>query len=168
MPNEPPTSLVTHAHLRFGQAEMLGEQVLHHVRRLRAVIDGQALIARVPVGDDGARLGGDAGVAAEQEGGFDHRVGLGEGLVGRADFELSFKAEIVAERGMDHRRLGVERGFRIGDRGQRLVADLDQLAGVLGLRARARHHGADGLALPAGALDRDRHAAARISGPSNA
>ena len=61
---------------------------------------------------------------------------------------------------MDHRRLGVERGFRIGDGGQRLVIDLDQLAGVLGLRARARDHGADRLALPAGALDGDRRTAA--------
>ena len=100
---------------------MLGEQVLHHVRRLRALIDGQALLAFVPVGDDGARLGGDAGVAAENEGGLDHGVGFGEGLVGRADFQLAFEAEIVAELGLDHRRLGIERGFRIGDRRQRLV-----------------------------------------------
>ena len=57
---------------------------------------------------------------------------------------------------MDHRRLGIERGFRIGDRGQRLVVDLDQFAAVLGLRARARDHGGDRLALPAGALDGDR------------
>ena len=41
-----------HAHLVLGEAEMLGEQVLHHVRRLRALVDGQALLARVPVGDD--------------------------------------------------------------------------------------------------------------------
>ena len=45
-----------HAHLMLGDAEMLGEQVLHHVRRLRAVIDGHALLAFVPVGDDRARL----------------------------------------------------------------------------------------------------------------
>ena len=77
---------------------MLGEQVLHHVRRLRALIDRHALLAFVPVGDDGARLGGDAGVAAEHEGGFDHRVGFGEGLVDRADIELALEAEIVAER----------------------------------------------------------------------
>ena len=60
---------------------MLGEQVLHHVRRLRALIDGEALLARIPVGDDGARLVGDAGMAAEHEGRLDHRVGLGEALV---------------------------------------------------------------------------------------
>ncbi len=134
---------------------MLGEQVLHHVRRLRALIDGEALLARVPVGDDGARLGGDAGVAAEQEGGFHHRVGRGEGLVGLADFQLALEAEIVAELGLDHRRLGIERGFRIGDRRQFFVGDVDQLAGVFRLRARLRHHGAHRFALPAGALDRD-------------
>ena len=33
-----------HAHLVFFQAEMLGEQVLHHVRRLRALIHRQALL----------------------------------------------------------------------------------------------------------------------------
>ena len=144
------------AHLLVLQAEMLGEQVLHHVRRLRAVIDGHALLAFVPVGHHGARLGGDAGVAAEHEGGLHHRVGFGESLVGRADLQLAFEAEIVAERGVDHRRLGIERGFRIGDRGQGLVGHVDKLAGVLGLRARARDHGADGFALPAGALDRER------------
>ena len=56
MPNEPPTSLVIDAHLVLLERQMLGEQVLHHVRRLRAMIGGQALLARIPVGDDGARL----------------------------------------------------------------------------------------------------------------
>ena len=57
---------------------------------------------------------------------------------------------------MDQRRLGVERDFRIDNGGQRLVTHLDQLAGVLGLCARARDHSADRLALPAAALDGDR------------
>ena len=143
------------AHLLLGQVEMLGEQVLHHVRRLRALVDREALLARVPVGDDGARFGGDAGVAAEQEGGFHHFVGRREGLVRLAHFQLSFKAEIVAELGLDHRGLRIERGFRIGDRRQFLIGDVDQLAGVFRLRAGLRHHGAHRFALPAGALDRD-------------
>ena len=144
-----------HAHLVFRQVEMLGEQVLHHVRRLRAVIDGHPLIAGVPVGDHGARLGGDAGVAAEHEGGLHHRIRFGEGLVGCADFQLALEAEIVAERGMDHRRVLVERGFRIGDGGQGLVFYLDQLAGILRLRPRARHHSAHGFTLPARNIDGD-------------
>ena len=48
------------------------------------VIDGEPLLARIPVGDDGARLVADAGVAAEHEGRLDHRVGVREALVGLA------------------------------------------------------------------------------------
>ena len=51
--------------------------------------------------------------------------------------------------------IAVERGFRIGYRGENLVRDLDQRAGVLGLSAALCHHGANRFALPAGALDRD-------------
>ena len=71
--------------------------------RLRAVIHGHALLALVPVGDDGARLVGHAGVAAETKSGFDDRIGFSKRLVDRADIELALKAEIVAERGVDHR-----------------------------------------------------------------
>ena len=85
------------AHLMLLEREVLGEQVLHHVRRLRALIDGQALLAGIPVGDDGARLVGDAGVAAEHERGLDHGVGLGEALVGIAGGVHALEAEIVAE-----------------------------------------------------------------------
>ena len=73
-----------HAHLVLFEPEVLGEQVLHHVRRLRALIDGQALLARIPVGDDGARLVGDAGVAAEHERRLDDRIGFGKAFVGIA------------------------------------------------------------------------------------
>ena len=156
MPNEPPTSLVIDAHLMLFDAEVLGEQVLHHVRRLRRVIRRHALLARIPVGDDGASFEADAGMAAEMERGLDHGVGFGERLVDLADVELALEGEVVAEFRMDDRRAGVERGLRVGDGRQFLVLDLDQLGGVFGQRARARDDGADGLALPAGALDRDR------------
>ena len=69
---------------------------------------------------------------------------------------LRSKQRLSPSDGMDHRRLGIERGFRIGDRGQFLVVDLDQFAGVLGFGAAARDHGADRFALPAGTLDCDR------------
>ncbi len=155
MPNDASDILGNDAHLLFGEIEMLGEQVLHHVRRLRALIDGQALVARVPVGDDGARLHGDAGMAAEQEGRLHHRVGRCEGLVDLAHVELALEAEIVAELRLDHRRAGIERGFRIGDRGQLVVHDVDQLAGIFRLRAGAGDHRANRFALPAGTIDGD-------------
>jgi hypothetical protein len=84
------------------ESEVLGEQVLHHVRRLRALIDGEPLLARVPIGDDGARLVGDPGVAAEDEGRLDHRIGVLEALVGIAGDKHALEGEIVAELGMDH------------------------------------------------------------------
>ncbi len=126
-----------HADLMLFEPEMLGEQVLHHVRRLRALIDGEPRFARIPIGDDGARLVGDAGVAAEHEGGLDHRIGCGKALVGIAGIERPLESEIVAELGMNHRRLGVERRFRIGHARQHLVLDVDQRAGILGLGAAA-------------------------------
>ena len=143
------------AHLIFFEIEMLGEQVLHHVRRLRALIDGEAPLARIPVGDDGARLVGDAGMAAEHECRLDHDVGGGKTLVRFAGIERPLKGEIVAKLGMDHRRFCVERRFRIGDARQNFVIHPDQGASVLRFGAGAGDHGAHRLALPAGALDRD-------------
>jgi hypothetical protein len=82
----------------LGQAQVLGEQVLHHVRRLRALVHSHALLARIPVGDHGARLVGHAGVAAEQECGRDHGVSLGEPLVGISGAMHAFEGEVVAKR----------------------------------------------------------------------
>jgi len=143
------------AHLMLLQAKVLGEQVLHHVRRLRRVIGGQPLLARVPVGNDGARLVADAGVAAEHESVLDDGVGLGETLVRIAGRVHALEGEIVAEFGMDHRRARVERRLRVGHRWKFLVFDLHEFAAVLGLGARARNDGADRFACPAGAIDGD-------------
>ena len=148
--------LADHAHLLFFQPEMLGEQVLHHVRRLRRVIDGHALLGRVPVGDHRAALVAHAGVAAEVECRLDDLVGFGESLVGLARHEAALEGKIVPEIGMDHRRAGIERGLGVGDGGKLLVSHFDQLAGVLGLRPRLGDDRAYRLALPAGAVDRDR------------
>ena len=142
------------ADLMLLESEVLGEQVLHHVRSLRALIDGEPLVARVPIGDDGARLIGDPGVTAEHERRLHHRIGVLETLVRVAGDEHALEGEIVAELGMDDRRAGIERGLGVGDRRQLLVADLDQLAAILRFGAGARHHRAHRLALPACALDR--------------
>ena len=143
------------AHLMLFEIEMLGEQVLHHVRRLRALMDGEALLARIPVGDDGARFVGHAGMAAEHERGFSDRVGFGKRLVRVAGDECTLERQVVAELGMDHRRRLVERGFRVGDGGQHFILDGDKRASVLGKRAGLRDHRGDRLALPAGTVDGD-------------
>ena len=135
---------------------MLGEQVLHHVRRLRALIDGQARLGRIPVRDDGARLVGHAGMAAEHEGRFHDRIGVSEPLVGIAgDMACARSVRLSPSSGWMTGVPGSSAVSAIGHRGQLLVADLDQLARVLRFRARARDHGAHRLALPAGALDSD-------------
>ena len=143
------------AHLAFFETKVLGEQVLRHVRRLRALIDRQPRFARIPVGDDGARLVGDAGMAAEDKCRLDHGVGFGKALVRLAGIEHALESEIVAKLGMDDRRLGVERRFRVGHAGQRFVIHFNQRASVFGFGAAARHDGAHRLALPAGAIDGD-------------
>ena len=152
MPNDPPTSLVPPALMLF-EPEMLGEQVLHHVRSLRPVIDGEPLVARVPVRHDGARLVGHAGVATEHEGGLDH--------VGLAQTPVRIAGHVHARRRGCRRARDGSRVWRgrarlgVGDGRQLFVADLDQLA-ASSASARLRHDGADRLALPAGALDSDR------------
>ncbi len=137
----------------FRNSKMLGEQVLHHVRSLSALVNGHSLIAFVPVGYDRARLVGDAGMAAEAECGFNNGVGFRECLVHRADIELALEAKIVTQRRMNHWCPGVQGGFRIGYRGQLFVADINEFTGILGLGARARDDGADSFALPACPLD---------------
>jgi len=162
MPNEAADVLGKHAHLALLEAEVLGEQVLRHVRRLRALVDREALLAGIPVGHDGAGLVGDAGMAAEHEGLRDDRVGVGKALVGIADVQPALERKIVAKLGMDHRRRRIERGLGIGHAGERFVVHLDQRGGVLRFGAGAGDHGAHRFALPAGPLDRDGRAAAPI------
>ncbi len=135
---------------------MFGEQVLHHVRRLRAVIDGHALLALVPVGDNRTRFIGHAGVASKNKSGFDHRVSFRESRVDGADVQFPLEAKIVAKRSVDDRRFAIESRLRIGDGRQLLVTHVDQFTSVLSLRACTRDDGANSLTLPAGAVDRDR------------
>ena len=147
--------LADHPDPIFVQAEMLGVQVLHHVRRLRRQVYGQMFFGRVVVGDDGARLQADAGMAAEMEGFLDDAMGIGEGLVDFPDVDLALKTKIVAEIRVDDRRRIIERGFHVGDDGAFLVVDFDQSDGVLGLGSGLRDDGGDGFALPAGPVHGD-------------
>ncbi len=147
--------LADDAHLGFLEAEMLGDDVLHHVRRLRALIDGQALFARIPVGEHGARLQRNAGVAAEHEFRLRDRVGARERGFDIARVELALEGEVVAEVGMDRRGVRRQRRLHVGDDGQFLVAHLDQSRRVLGFGARRGRHRRDGLAHPARAVHGD-------------
>jgi CO/xanthine dehydrogenase Mo-binding subunit len=66
-----------HPHLMLLEPEMLGEDVLHHVRGLRALMDGEPRFGRIPVGDDRARL--------ERDGVGGARISSQDGAVVRLD-----------------------------------------------------------------------------------
>ena len=72
--------LADHANLRLLKAEMQRRDVLHHVRRLGALVDRQPRLGGVPVGDHRARLQRHAGVPAEDEIRLHHLVGIGKRL----------------------------------------------------------------------------------------
>jgi hypothetical protein len=152
----PSDILANHADLRFPQAQVQRGDVLHHVRRLRALIDGEPRFGCIPVRNDRSRLQRHAGVAAEDEIGLDHFVGFGKGLIDLSRNVNAFPRQIVAERGMDDRRGRIERGAHIRYRFQLLVLHRDELGRILGHGAAGRHNGRNRLALPANAIDRER------------
>ena len=82
--------------------------------------------------------------------------------IDRARVEVALKGKVVAERGMNDRRLWIKRGAHVRHRLQFLILNRDDFGGILGDGAARRHHGGDGLALPADAVDRDRVLRARI------
>ena len=147
--------LADHANLRLLKPEMQRRDVLHHVRRLRALIDRQPRFRGVPVGDHRARLQRHAGVPAEDEFRLHHLVGIGKRLIDGAGIVIALKGKVVAERGMDHRRCRIERGAHVRHGIEFLILDRDMLGGVLGRGAAGRHDGRDRFALPADAIDRD-------------
>ncbi len=147
--------LADHPHVRLGDAEVTREDVLHHVRRLGRVIDGQRVVRGVVVGEDRARLHADAGVAAEAERLLDDEVGLRERVVDRTGVELAPEADVVAEIRMDDVAVGA-RVLHVGHDRQLLPLRLDVAERVLALLARLGDDRGHRLALPARALDRDR------------
>ena len=131
--------LADDAHLPFLKAEMQGGDVLHHVRRLRALIDREPRLGDIPVGHDGARLERHASVSAEDKVGLDDLVRLGKGLVNFAGIVNTFESKIVAKRGVDHRCGRIKCGSHVRHRIQLLIRDLDLLGRVLGQGAAGRH-----------------------------
>src|SRR5262249_55206385 len=59
------------AHIALRHAQVFGEDALHHVWRLRRVIDGKPARGAVKIGEDRPRLNRHAGVPAGVEGGLD-------------------------------------------------------------------------------------------------
>ncbi len=72
---------------------MEGRDILHHVRRLCALIDREPCLRGIPVGDDRARLQRHAGVTTEDELSLHHLVGIGERLIDFAGIRCARKRD---------------------------------------------------------------------------
>ena len=148
--------LADHANLRLLKPKMERGDVLHHVRRLRALVDRQPRLGGVPVRQHGARLQRHAGVPSKDEIRFHHLVGVGKRRIDGAGVEVTLESEVVAERGMNDRGFRIERGAHVRHRVQFLIFNRDDFRRILCDGAAGRHHGRDGFALPADMVDRDR------------
>ncbi len=148
--------LADDAYVALRQPELGGEDVLHHVRRLRRMMHGERAIGAVVVGDDGARLQRHAGMAAGVEGRFHHLVRRGDGAGDVACLGGAGEDQIVAELGMDDHRAGAQRRLHVDLRRQRLELDGQGRDAVLGRGAAFGDDGDHRLALPGRALQRQR------------
>ena len=128
--------------------EKRGVDLLHLVGRLVGLVDDERSVGGPVIRDRHPRLQRDGGMAPEAERVLDRCIGRGEGSVDLADVEPVGESEIVAERGMDRARGGVQRFGRVRDGIERFVVDDHQVRRVLRRRAALGHHGRDGLALP--------------------
>ncbi len=144
-----------YAHVRLGKLQMLGEDVLHHVRGLGRLMHCKCVFRDVVIGQDRAALEAYAGVPAKAVALFDHDVGFGECGVHFAVVDRTLETDVVLELRVDHGLAG-QRSVHVDHGGQRVPLGLDQLAGVLGLGARLGDHRGHRLALPAGTLDGQR------------
>jgi hypothetical protein len=154
MPKEPPTSLQT-TRTCDSQTEMKRRDILHHMRRLRALIDGQPRFRGVPVCYHRAGLQRHAGVSSENELCLHHLVGFDKCLIDGARIVIALKSQIVTERGVDHGCSWIKRGTHVRYGIELLIIDRDKLRSILDLSTTVRHHGRDRFALPAHAVNRD-------------
>ena len=110
----------------------------------------------VELGQDAAGLDGAAAAPLDPQPLAEHAGGAREGGI-RIAHALHEPARAIGGHVRMHQRRPVgERGFQLGDGGQRLVAHLDQLRGVLGDVAVLRDHERDHLAHVADAVGGER------------
>ena len=135
---------------------MVRQDPLHHVRHLRRLPHGEVFFRGIEVGDDAARLERRRSMARGDERRFDHMVGARKNSVHVAGIDHPLETQVVAEFGMDHRSARIERSLGIGHRRQLFPPDLDELGGILRLRAAFRDDRHHRFALPARAPERER------------
>jgi hypothetical protein len=147
-----------HADVGLGHLQGLGHTGSRRVGHLRRGPDGD--LVALPLRDDGARLDrdalrrvGDIAALDDDVGGRHRRVGvpLDDRVIRH---RVAVRDDVLVlvvgrEIGMDERGPRLHRLLEIGDRGQRLVVDLDQAGGLGGDLGRERRDTGDDLALEA-------------------
>ncbi len=86
--------LADHANLVFSESKVERRDILHHARRLRALIDREPRFRDIPVSNNRARLKRHAGVATEDKLSFHDLVGIGQGLIDFAGIMDALESEI--------------------------------------------------------------------------
>ena len=146
-----------HVHVLLRHLEADRERMPDAVHALAARDQRVLVLGRVVVADRRARLHEAAGGALVADGLLDHQMGAGErGLDRGAVAECVVEREVVGRLRPDRRRTRRERLEHVGDRGQRLVLDLDRFGAVARRREALGHHHGDRLADIAHAIDRER------------
>ena len=88
--------LADHAHLLLLKPEMQRRDVLHHVRRLCALIDREPRFRSIPVRHHRPRFQRHSGVPAKDKFRFHNLIGLGKGLIDVARIVIALKSQVVA------------------------------------------------------------------------
>src|ERR1700758_4369060 len=115
--------LANDPHLGLAESEVKRRNVLHHVRSLRALVDGKPCFGGVPISNDCTRLQRYAGMPAKDKVGFNNRVGGSKSLIDVPRVMNALKGKSVAQRTMNDRRPGLERGAHVRGGFQLFVLD---------------------------------------------
>jgi hypothetical protein len=129
-----------HPHPRARDLQRIGQSVAHHERRLRRRVDGEHSGERVVARHAAVRIECHRRLAVRAKPLSHDDCGGRFRLARVADadpvaVEDVAGAELVADALLDQRRVGGDRGFRVGQHGQPFVGDADRLDRVLGLVA---------------------------------
>ena len=151
-----------HAHLPLAHAQHGGKPVAQEYRRLRRVPDRELISARIPIGDNAARLDRRRRAVIVVEAAGDDAIGLGTrgGVVAAALPDMG--GDIAAHVIVDGRGRAAASFFKIDDGGERFKLDGNVAERILGEVAAVRQHDGERLADMADFVLGERHLRALI------
>ena len=138
-------------HIGFGNAQMTRKYILHHVGRLRALVNRQQVFGRVVVCQNAAWFVGHASVSTEFVNLFHHHVGFGKLCLKILSDQFAAETFVVAQISVNDHVAG-QRGFHVGHNGQEVPFNQHMVEGVFCLTSCLRHNGRHCFALRAGSF----------------